>query len=387
MKKKLISILLIIVIILSSLALSITALASSQELFLNQMATTAMSGVDDLEWFWYKPDQSGLYSFLSYNVPKCEAYLMTREIDPDTGKKKITTLDYAAPGNDPDYKKNNHNEFQFCLTYHLEAGTTYYFAVGWYKSTQTSTQFNVMLRCDSYDENAIESIEISNVPDLIAYDNGEPRIDQNSRSYFYYYTSAIIRNSTVTINFTNGKSISQTGATEIAGYKIMYIDNQYYNHWHPNSAPEYTKNTITVQVLDKTATANVNIIIGAQYFVTGRVVNLAGQAVENALITTNGSKKAYTDSDGYFSFYSTTGSKTLAISTATSIDLSVPLIVGSEKLDLTKTPYVLCNCDYVRDGYVNAKDFSFIVHNYSGTELENLKEEFRASINFSKDKY
>lgn len=76
----------------ASLAFSLTASASLQQLILNQQTAAIMSGPYDLEWFYYTPDQSGIYSFLSYNVPACEAYLFVRESDPDTGEKNMCSL-------------------------------------------------------------------------------------------------------------------------------------------------------------------------------------------------------------------------------------------------------------------------------------------------------
>lgn len=393
MKKKLVSILLIIVIILSSFALSLTAFADSQELILNQMATTSMSGKDDLEWFYYTPEKSGLYSLLSYNIPMSIAYLTVREINPETGKMEMVNLEYVAPDidrdyeNDPDYEKNNHNKAQFCLTYHLEAGKTYYYAVGWFVPTQAPAQFNVLLRCESYDTDAIESIEINYVPDITAYTDGRPKTDENGNSFFCYDLSKLKANATVTIKFSNGTVRTETGADEIIGYKLSYTDNQSSDHWYPDSDNNYTRNRLTVSVLDKTASTNVNVVLGAQYGIKGRVVNFAGRAVKNALITVNGAEKAYTDNNGNFFFYSPRGTKTITISTDTSIDLNALLTIGSASKDLTKTPYILCNCDYVKDGYINAKDYSYIMNRYSGAVPEDLKEEFTASINFFEGKY
>ena len=48
MKKRIISALMVCVILLSTLALSFTAFASSQRLYLDVKATAVMNGVDDL---------------------------------------------------------------------------------------------------------------------------------------------------------------------------------------------------------------------------------------------------------------------------------------------------------------------------------------------------
>lgn len=386
MKKKILSVILIAVIIISSIALSFTAFASSQELKLNVKATAIMSGVDDLEWFYFTPEQSGIYSFMSFNVPKCDGYLFVREIDPETKRKEYKQLAYAGPESESHYKEFGRNAYQFCLTYHLEAGTRYYFAAGWYLSTQTRQQFDVMLICDSYDENAIESIEVLDIPDLNAYTGGEWKQDKDGKDYYHYDLSRIISNTQIKVNYSYGESTIVTGKQEVNGYQINYNDNQYEEHWHPNNDPDYSGNKIIIRILDTEISANVNIVIGNRYPLYGRVVNLAGQPVENAVVSIDG-MKAYTKSDGSFSIYSAAGYKNISISTDTAIVLSKTILVSAGTTDLRQQPFNLCNCDFIKDGYINAKDYSYIIKNYSGEELEKLKEEFQASINFSKDGY
>jgi len=77
--KKLISLLLALVLILSVCALALTAFGKSQELTLNVKQSAVIDGEDDLEWFYYTPEKSGVYSFLSYNIPASEAYLFVKE--------------------------------------------------------------------------------------------------------------------------------------------------------------------------------------------------------------------------------------------------------------------------------------------------------------------
>lgn len=386
MKKKIISAILIAAIIISSVALSFTAFASSQELKLNVKTTAIMSGVDDLEWFYFTPDQSGIYSFMSFNVPKCDGYLFVKEVNPETKRKEYKQLAYAGPESESHYKEFGRNEFQFCLTYHLEAGTRYYFAAGWYLSTQTRQQFDVMLICDSYDDNAIESIEVLDLPDLNAYTGGEWRQDKNGSDYYHYDLSRIISNTQIKVNYSYGESTIVTGKQEVDGYQINYIDNQYDVHWYPTDDPDYSGNKIIIRILDTEVVSNVNIVIGNRYSLRGKVVNLAGQPVENAVVSIDG-MKAYTKSDGSFSIYSATGYKNISISTDSSIDFNKTILVSVGVNDLSQQPFNLCNCDFVKDGYVNAKDYSYIIKNFSVEELDKLQAEFQASINFSKDSY
>ena len=92
MKKRIISALMVCVILLSTLALSFTAFASSQRLYLDVKATAVMNGVDDLEWFYYTPDKSGLYTFASYNVAASKAHLFIKEYDEQTHMEKYVWL-------------------------------------------------------------------------------------------------------------------------------------------------------------------------------------------------------------------------------------------------------------------------------------------------------
>lgn len=398
MKKKIITAVLIAAILISSVALSFTAFASSQELKLNVKTTTSMSGVDDLEWFYFTPDQSGTYSFMSFNVPKCDGYLFVREIDPETKQKYQKQLAYAGPYvniepdeakreemNLPHYREYGRNDYQFCLTYHLEAGTRYYFAAGWYLSTQTRQQFDVMLVCDSYDDNVISSIEVLDMPELEAYTGGEWRTDANGKEYYHYNLNRIISNTTIKLNYLYGDSVIVTGKQEIDGYKINYNENQYEEHWYLENDPGYFGNKITISILDKEVTAKVSIEIGGRYSLKGKVINLAGQPVKNAVVTVDG-VKAYTNADGAFSIYSSAGYKDISIKTDTSIDLHKTILISAGANNITQ-PFVLCNCDFIKDGYINAKDYSYIIKNYSDEELDKLQDEFQASINFSKDSY
>ena len=383
MRKKIISAVLVLGIIISSIAISIPAFASSQVLYLDMATSANTSGSDDLEWFYYTPTESGMYSLLSYNVPKCEAYLFVKEVDPETGAKQYVQLAYAGPSSDPDYTANGHNEFQFKLTYHLEAGVTYYYACGWYLSNRTSGSFTVKLVCDSYDSNSIESIELSNPPTLNGYTDGEWRVGPDNKDYYHYNLNKVISNLTVTLNYSNGTSSTAVGKTSIDGYQLKFIDNQYYSHWYPEGDVSYTENPLTVSVLNKSATVNIPIIMGDIYPVKGKVVNLVGQPVEGAKIMIDSATVATSGSDGCFSFNSSSGFKKIEITGDTAISYKSTITLEAGSNDFRESPFAICNCDLNRDGYVNAKDYAKIIKEYSGDEQANLKSEYQVSINFN----
>lgn len=386
--KKIISILISAVIIFSSLAAGFSALASSQELILNHKTTAVMNGAYDLEWFHYTPAKSGLYSFLSYNVPACEAYLFVRETDPETGGKKLVQL--AFSNKDPDYKENNHNALQFRLTYHLEAGTRYFFAAGWMLPTQTNNQMNVMLRCDAYDdENAIERIEAQCMAEYNVCLDGNWETDATNTKYYRYNTSKMIRNTRVTLHYKNGKSTTAVGEDIIDGYNILFKDNQYENHWYPENDPRYTGNLVTIQVLDLKTQVSVKVVSGPRYIVQGAIVNMNNEPVQNAEISIDGSKLAYTDENGIFSFYMSSGLYNLTIKADNAVTRKKQIVIAAiaDSNDYRGTPFTLCTCDFVQDDYVNAKDFAFATQKLSGEELEKAKREIKSAINFDKSRY
>lgn len=385
MKKRIISILMVCAILLSTLAFSLTAFASSQRLYLDVKATAVMNGVDDLEWFYYTPDKSGLYTFASYNVAASKAHLFIKEYDEQTNMEKYVWLAGADDTSNPNYPSSR----QFSLTYHLEAGVKYYYAAGWVSENRTDGTMTVMLTCDSYDENAIESIEASCPVVYDVYLDGGWQNDANDQRYFKYNISKIIKNTTVTVHYSNGKSSTVTGQETVDGYNIKYIDNQDKKHWYPASDPNYTGNEITVQILDKTTKMNITVSSTARYLVKGKVLNLANQPVKNAALSVNSTELAFTDENGLFSFYISGGNHSLKISAPNSIDRVTPILVAAQidGNDWIDNPFYLCNCDYVRDGIVNAKDFAYIIKNVPADMQEQVKAEFRASINFTEDDY
>ncbi len=388
MKKKLMSILLALVLFLSSFAFSPSAFANSYELIPDVRQTVIINGYGDLAWLYYTPDQSGLYNIMSMNVNKSVCYLTVRETNEETGMEEIKTLAYAGEFSDPNYKENEHNEFQFSLTYHLEKGVTYWFAVGWKPPTYTKQQFNVIFRLKSLDENPIESVELTNVPDLVAYDGGEIRTDANGKNYYHYLISKIQTNAAITLHYKDGTSSAPTrGKAAVDGFYVKWIDDQYYNHWYPDADPEHTQNLIKVSVLGVEASWDVKLNIGERTYITGKVINLADQPVEGADIKYDGAVKARTDSNGEFKFYAAAGAKNLSITTSSVIEYKKVIVVPVTSVGMPYTTYKICNCDFVKDGYINAKDFSYIKNKFTGDEYEKRTAEFRASINFTKDKY
>ncbi|MCM1114170.1 MAG: hypothetical protein NC397_01590 [Clostridium sp.] len=383
MKKRVISLVLASAIILSSIALSFYAYASSRQLTLNVKSTAVINGANDLEWFYYTPDESGLYSLLSYNTPKSQAYLFVMEEDKDTHIRQMVNLAYS--NSDPNWEKNGHGNLQFCLTYHLDAGVTYYYAVGWYMAeSRVDGSTTVMLRCDAYDSNAIESIDFSCPAELDVYMNGAWENDAKGNEYFKYNLSRLTSNSVVTVHYSNGTSSTVYGKNEVDGYRISYIDNQYEKHWYPENDPNYNGNIFTVKILDKTASCSIKVSSSSRYLVKGVIHNTIGEPVDNATISNNGQKLAVTDINGQFSFYMISGAHTFNISTASSIDRDVLMTISAsaDNNDFTDSPFVLCNCDYVKDGYVNAKDFAYILKNKIDAQ-----DEYKASINFNRDSY
>lgn len=386
--KKILCFTIIIAVLLSSFALSVlNAYAQTQKLVLDVRASGTINGENDLAWFTYTPDESGLYSFLSYNVYASEGYLFIREKNPD-GSKTYKQLSYAI--NDPDYAINEHNFRQFCLTYHLEKGVTYYFAAGFYLSEErVSGNMTVMLRCDKYDT-SIESITASCNAELEAYQDGSMMTDSNGVQYFMYDISKIISNTTVTIYYFDGTSSSVTGDELIDGYIISYRHNQYSAHWYPQESDEYTANTFTVKVLDKSFSFDIKIIYSARYNVYGKITDTLGNPITNAsVITSTHETVATTNINGEFSFSSTAGFNSYTIKAENAIDRHIRILVtaNNSKNNYTSTPIELCAYDYCHDGFINAKDFAIIKRSVSSQELELIKNDFQSHINFTQENY
>lgn len=386
MKKKVLSIFLAIVLAASCFAVSLTAYAKIYSLVLDIPTQGTIEGEDDLVWFTYTPDVSGTYSLLGLSVPATEAYLFIKEVDKETNTKKYVQLAYAI--DDPNYQENNHNSRQFCLTYHLEAGVKYYYAAGWYLSeSRTSGSVKVMLRCDEYDVK-IDRIEAVCPIILDAFSDGTWNTDSDGNPFFYYNISKIVANTTVTVYYPDGTSVSATGQETVDGYPIIYNHNQYYEHWYPQTDGSYTSNAVTVKVLNETAQIDIQIATVARFKVTGTITDMLGRPIENAKIMYSNAVLDETDADGQFTFYSSSGQFAYNVTASNAIDRRVIIVVAADgENDFTDTPISICTCNYENDSTINAKDYAVMLKTLEGEELASQQEQFSKSINFTADSY
>lgn len=390
MKKRALAVFMALCVVISCLSGTISAYATTRTIQLDVRTTNMLDGSEDMNWYIYTPEVSGTYSFLSYNVYASEAYLFVKEKDPDTGKKIYTQLEYSNLS--PDYKENGQSGIlQFCLTYYLEAGVTYYFAAGWTHETtiDKSTSMTVMLRCDAYGEKVIDSIDVSCPATLSAYIDGQWQKDTNGVSYFYYNLSRIMANITITIHYNDGSTSTVIGKDEIDGYDVLYTHTQSVNHWYAQSTPEYTANTLTIKIADASVDFDVPIEISSMYGVKGTVVDTDGNPVANARIVNSNSNStlATTDANGKYYFASLTGKYNITVRCDHAVSRNVEMMVGTGQSGNSFEPIQIVTCDYVDDEIINAKDYAYIVRNLSGSELDEKKEQFSNYINFSQDDY
>lgn len=390
MKKRALAVFMALCVVISCLSGTISAYATTRTIQLDVRVTNMLDGSEDMNWYIYTPEVSGTYSFLSYNVYASEAYLFVKEKDPDTGKKIYTQLEYSNLS--PDYKENGQSGIlQFCLTYYLEAGVTYYFAAGWSHETtiDKSTSMTVMLRCDAYGEKVIDSIDVSCPATLSAYIDGQWQKDTDGVSYFYYNLSRIMANITITIHYNDGSTSTVIGKDEIDGYDILFTHTQSVNHWYAQSTPEYTANTLTIKIADASVDFDVPIEISSMYAVKGTVVDTDGNPVANARIVNSNSNStlATTDANGKYYFASLTGKYNITVRCDHAVSRNVEMMVGTGQSGNSFEPIQIVTCDYVDDEIINAKDYAYIVRNLSGSELDEKKEQFSNYINFSQDDY
>lgn len=390
MKKRALAVFMALCVVISCLSGTISAYATTRTIQLDVRVTNMLDGSEDMNWYIYTPEVSGTYSFLSYNVYASEAYLFVKEKDPDTGKKIYTQLEYSNLS--PDYKENGQSGIlQFCLTYYLEAGVTYYFAAGWSHETtiDKSTSMTVMLRCDAYGEKVIDSIDVSCPATLSAYIDGQWQKDTDGVSYFYYNLSRIMANITITIHYNDGSTSTVIGKDEIDGYDILFTHTQSVNHWYAQSTPEYTANTLTIKIADASVDFDVPIEISSMYAVKGTVVDTDGNPVANARIVNSNSNStlATTDANGKYYFASLTGKYNITVRCDHAVSRNVEMMVGTGQSGNSFEPIQMVTCDYVDDEIINAKDYAYIVRNLSGSELDEKKEQFSNYINFSQDDY
>lgn len=400
-RKRLISVLMVFVMVLSSFTLGFNALASTfLNIGLDIIYSAQVSGNEDMVWYSYTPDVSGTYVFLCYNSGKTHAYLYTKTIN-DNGSMTFNGLAYAGPS-DPDYEEYRsfeyagatytHYQTSFRLTYHLEAGTTYYYSAGWSTPTSTSGTIKVRLTCAEYDNTVLESVSVACDVALTWYTDGEWKTDLSGIEYYHYNYSKILQNMTVTVTYKDGSTSSVTnGASSIDGYSISYNDNQLYNHWFIKSAPEYTSNIITITVGSVSCDYEVVINSGPLYTVSGYVQDyITGEPVSGATLNFNHSAVATTDSRGKFSFVYSPGSYRFTVKAANSIPRTITITVDAhykENNDHTATPVGIIIGDYVDDGLINGKDYGYILSKLSGDKRESEKIKFAKQLNFTADDY
>lgn len=389
MKKKLLSIVLAVSVLICSLAIGFTSYAKSEKLVLDTLFTNAIEGEQDKVWYIYTPQHSGTYSFLSYSVRRAEAYLMIRETD-ENGLRQFKTLAYS--NSDPDYEANEHNEYQFCLTYHLDAGETYYFLAGWQFDTTASSTMKVMLRCDEYDNQAIKDISVSCNASLTYYTDGEWRTDADGMQYYFYNYSKIIQNMTVTITYKDGHTSSVTGKDKIDGYDIRYTQDQINNHWYiASDTLNYTANILKISVMDVSTDYNVNINSGALCIFKGKVVDcISNEPVPNASIKINSSVVATTNGNGEFSFHYSAGRYSMSIDAENAIPRSVIAnidITNDENNNHLSTPVELLMIDYIDDDRINGMDYAYIRKTLSGSLRDLQTKRFSDYADFTKADY
>lgn len=97
--------------------------------------------------------------------------------------------------------------------------------------------------------------------------------------------------------------------------------------------------------------------------------------VSGADITVDGSDIATTDDSGLFEFFIPSDAKNLTVTAQYSVGRSFNITAGENK-EMKLGDISLFNFDYVRDGYVNAKDFAFVYSyygKYSPDDYDNMR--------------
>ena len=358
--------------------------AKTQQLVLDTEVINTTDGYTDKNWYYFTPEQTGMYTFLSYNrILYAEAYLF--ELD----GKNYTQLAYSNES--PNYQYYSQpNKYQFCLSYQLEAGKTYYYAAGW-DSERTSGEMKVKLIYEGSEEEVIDYLDIQCSAELTWYTDGSWKTDSSGESYFHYNYSKILQNMTVNVHYKNGKiSTATAGAESVDGYSIKYSDNQYKVHWYPKEDEKYRNNNITVSILNKHTDYEVVINQDALFNVYGAVCDyISGEAVSGAIISISGSDVAQTGSDGKFSFVYSPGYYSAEVSGKNIItrQFNITINVDPSLNDHTSTPIGVVTNDYVKDGIINAKDFGYIQKNFSAEKKEAEENKFSKLINFTAENY
>lgn len=392
MKKKILSIVLAACVVVSCLSIALSAFGSTIYPLELDIQVSTNTDENKTSRYSYTPVIAGTYSFLSYNTPATQCKLYVKEMNPDTGEEEYVLLSHAK--SDKNYLQNGHNNRQFCLTYDLEKGVTYYFEA-FYPFADTpvseSRYMTVKLRCDEYKESVIDHIELSCPATFASCQNGWWNKDNTTGEwYFVYDTSRIITNMTITVYFSNGDVKKARGTDEeIDGYKIMFSHNQIstQEHWYPQESSKYTANILTVSILDATADFDVPIEL-ASYAVSGKVVDYYGNPIKNAQVAvTNQTRK--TDANGEFVFAASSGTLDVDITSDYAIARKVTIDVDKnfDKNNFLQNPVMLVTCDYVGDGVINAKDYAYASQNLSDNELEKTKNQISDNINFDSNSY
>lgn len=406
MRKRLLSLLTAIIVVLAFVGYCFTSSAKTfQNIKLDVIYTDSFSGEGDMIWYTYTPEDSGTYSFISYTVAKTIAYLYTRSVD-ENGIMSYHGLAYA-PASDPNYLETGvrtfvdplsgvtytHSATSFRLTYHLEKGTTYYFAAGRQNQNDNRGEISVRLKCDEYDNTVLQSVNVTSSSTLTWFTDGEWRTDSSGESYYWYDPSKIIQNMTVTITYKDGSTSSVTGGKNVIdGYAISYNYDQSKTHWYYEGSDKYTENIMTVTVGTVSCHYNVVIKQGALYSVQGVVSDyVTGDAIKGATINIAGKTVATTDSKGLFNFGYSPGVYEITIKAPYGIDRKAMLTVSAQdvtKNDHTSTPIPIIIGDYVKDGIINGKDFACALHNSSSdTNPDEITAKFKKQLNFTDKVY
>ncbi len=376
--KKAVLSLMTIALIISCLAFSFSAYATTyQELTLNKIYSASIEGGDDMIWYTYTPRESGTYSLISYSSGKTVAYLYIRTTNPD-GSRTYTGLAYA-PASDPNYQEEGiqyfyddavnktytHYSTSFRLTYHLEAGTKYYFSAGYPYESTTNGTINTLLRQDSVDSDikTVTNVSVNCESKLLRYCDGEWKTDSNGERYYKYNISKITQNMTITLHYSDGTSSSAKGVDVIDGYNIRYTFNQEEHHWYDENDPKHTQNILTISAGNVSCDFDVPIEVGPNYNVRGIITDYTnGEPVEGAKIYWNNVYLGDTDNNGEFHINYGCGTYFLTIERDDAYKREIKLTISqtSAMNDHRSTPVTLFTGDYVRDGIINGKDVVYI---------------------------
>ena len=382
-RKRITAVVLAAVLIVCSFSFSLfSASAKTQQLILDTEIINSTDGLDDKNWYYFTPEQTGMYTFLSFNrYLYAEAYLFIKE------GKNYTQLAYSNKSENYEYYGQK-NEEQFCLSYQLEAGKTYYYAAGW-DSSRTSGEMKVKLIYEGGEEDVIERLEVECNAELTWYTNGSWETDSEGQAYFFYDYSRIIQNMRVSVHYKNG-SVSTTlpGANTVDGYTISFSQKQNISHWYPKEDEKYTGNYLTVSILNVSTVYDVTINQEALFNYYGSVCDIiSGEGVEGATVSINGFDIATTDSEGNYSYVSSPGVYRARVRGKNIIPRNYTITVVASSDKDSRTPVEVAASDYVSDGIINAKDLGYINKNFSGAKRETEAQKFSKLLNFTENSY